>query len=454
MDIKKTAIVTAIFDIGRDKWSNFTMSYHSYLWWMRNLLYLDTNLIIYTEEKFKNDILNYRREVDPSLEKTILIIQPLESIEGYKTFFNPLNDLMSSDEFKKQIQFDVPEMTKPLYNVVMFAKLFYILDAKRKNLFDADLYVWADAGVIRIDQPEKNVKWPDIQKINELDNNKITFFCHHPYVRIGADEDSQRFHALSQTRFIQGGAVFVPKKCVEDVCDLFEQVALSCISKGFVGSDEKIFDFVYLTNPNNYNLIQCGWREYIELFTTKRNLQVVVARYNENIEWTNQLNYKVNIFNKNEDDNHLFDYNLPNVGREPHTFFTYIINNYDNLPEYIAFVQGNPFDHCNNVINEINNFDFKTEFKQLGVLHQLTMEYESINQQVQSYSNQIGFNITYPIYMTPGAQYIISRRLIKKKPIEFYQRILDTLKYEKYPHAALDVEKCLFQIYGVYKSEN
>ena len=26
MDIKKTAIVTAIFDIGRDKWDNFTMN--------------------------------------------------------------------------------------------------------------------------------------------------------------------------------------------------------------------------------------------------------------------------------------------------------------------------------------------------------------------------------------------------------------------------------------------
>ena len=90
MDIKKTAIVTAIFDIGRDKWDNFTMSYHTYLWWMRNLLYLDTNLIIYTEERFKNDIINYRKEVDPNLEKTIIIIQPLESIEGYKTFFEPL----------------------------------------------------------------------------------------------------------------------------------------------------------------------------------------------------------------------------------------------------------------------------------------------------------------------------------------------------------------------------
>lgn len=450
MDIKKTAIVTAIFDIGRDKWDNFTMSYHTYLWWMRNILYLDTDLIIYTEEKFKNDILNYRKEVDPKLEKTIIIIQPLEDIEGYKTFYEPLNNLMSSDEFKKSIQFQVPEMTKPLYNVVMFAKLFYIKDAANKNLFNADLYVWADAGVIRNDKPEKNVKWPDIQKINELDNNKVTFFCHHPYVRV--DASRYKDHALSQMRYIQGGSVFVPRKCVNDICELFKHTALDSIAKGYVGSDEKIFDFVYLTNPENYNLIQCGWREYIDLFTTKKDLEIVVARYNEDIEWTKDLIYKSIVYNKNEQDKDLFERNLPNLGREGHTFFNHIIENYDNLPEYLAFLQGNPFDHCNNVISEINNFDFKTEFKHLGVLHQLTMSDENINNYVQDFAKRIGIQVTYPIYMVPGAQYIISRRMIKKNPIEFYHKILNTLKHEVYPWDGLQVEKTLFQIYNVYKS--
>jgi hypothetical protein len=476
MDIKTTSIVTAIFDIGRDKWDNFTMSYHTYLWWMRNLLYLDTNLIIYTEEKFKNDILNYRKEVDPKLEKTIIVIQPLEDIEGYKTFYEPLNNLMSGDDFKNSVQFDVPEMNKPLYNVVMFAKLFYILDSSRKNFFNSDLYVWADAGVIRNDRPKMNLKWPDIQKINELDNNKVTFFCHHPYVRI--DSDFYKDHALSQMRFIQGGAVFVPKKCVEDICELFKKTALDCISKGFVGSDEKIFDFAYLTNPNNFNLIQCGWREYIDLFMTKKDLQVIVARYNEDVTWVKDIQYKTIIYNKNgssnitteivletnestdsqydypmeeDDEINIFEYDLPNVGREGHTFFYHIVKNYDNLPEYLAFVQGNPFDHCPNFKNIVNDFDFKTEFLPLGVLHELTMEYESINEQVESFGKTIGFNISFPIYMTPGAQYIISRRLIKNRPLEFYEKILESLSHEIYPLSVLTVEKTLFQIYNIYK---
>lgn len=262
MDIKKTAIVTALFDIGRDKWDNFTMSYHTYCWWMRNLLFLDTNIIIYTEEKFKNQILEYRKEVDPNLEKTIIIIQSLEDIDGYKLFHEPLNTLMNSDEFKKKIQFDVPEMNKPLYNVVMYSKLFYILDSYRKNLFDADLYVWADAGVIRDDKPAKGIKWPNIEKINNIDNTKTTFFCHHDYVSI----HNYEHHSFSQMRFIQGGSFFIPKNRVEEISELFKNVALESISKGYSGSDEKIFDFVYLTNPESFNLIKCGWREYFDLF--------------------------------------------------------------------------------------------------------------------------------------------------------------------------------------------
>ncbi|MHC1752694.1 DUF3431 domain-containing protein [Humidesulfovibrio sp.] len=36
---------------------------------------------------------------------------------------------------------------------------------------------------------------------------------------------------------------------------------------------------------------------------------------------------------------------LPNIGREAHTFLTHIINEYTDLPEWTAFLQGDPFAH-------------------------------------------------------------------------------------------------------------
>ena len=34
--MKKPLIITALYNIGRDSWNNFTMSYNTYLAWMEN----------------------------------------------------------------------------------------------------------------------------------------------------------------------------------------------------------------------------------------------------------------------------------------------------------------------------------------------------------------------------------------------------------------------------------
>ena len=73
MDINNPVIVMALYDIGRENWNNFRMSYHTYGWWMRNTLSLDCNIVVYTESKFINDLTNYRKEFDPNLDKTIFI---------------------------------------------------------------------------------------------------------------------------------------------------------------------------------------------------------------------------------------------------------------------------------------------------------------------------------------------------------------------------------------------
>ena len=38
----------------------------------------------------------------------------------------------------------------------------------------------------------------------------------------------------------------------------------SCISMGFIGSDEKIFDLTYIKDPSKFTLIKQDWREYYD----------------------------------------------------------------------------------------------------------------------------------------------------------------------------------------------
>jgi len=84
--------------------------------------------------------------------------------------------------------------------------------------------------------------------------------------------------------------------------------------------------------------------------------EIVVAKYNEDLTWLDSLNDgKVTIYNKGDGD--LSDgVKLPNIGREPQTYFYHIVNNYNNLSEWTFFTQGRPFDHVKNFVEIINNW--------------------------------------------------------------------------------------------------
>ncbi len=260
MDIKPV-IVQSLFDIKRDKWDNFKMSYHTYLHWMRNVLSIDNPIVIYTEEKFFKAIYDNRKVYDPTMENTKIIVQKTEDLTAYKLFYKRLENLMQTQEFTDKAHFDVPEMTKPLYNTIMFNKLYWLRNARDNKFFNGDVYVWKDAGTYREDiLSYAHKKWPDPKKI---DITKPTFFSHHEKISIHNIES----HALSQMRFIHGTCFFVPNDTLDSLIDEMEITIDNSLKNKYIGSDEKMFDITYLRSPDNYKLIKSNWREYFPLFS-------------------------------------------------------------------------------------------------------------------------------------------------------------------------------------------
>lgn len=182
------------------------------------------------------------------------------------------------------------------------------------------------------------------------------------------------------------------------------------------------------------------------------SIKVIVARYNEDLSWVKDINHEVIVFNKNSNDASNFEFNLPNFGREGHTFINYIVDNYDDLPDFLVFLQGNPFDHCPNVIDIINNFDYNSKFLPLGNTYTYyeNPTYDSIDEQMKKFAKEMGFDLIFPVTMVPGAQYLINKDVILRNPKELYERIRSSLDHELYPQAVLDLEKTLFQVYGIY----
>jgi hypothetical protein len=93
---------------------------------------------------------------------------------------------------------------------------------------------------------------------------------------------------------------------------------------------------------------------------------LILARYNENIEWCLNLNFidQIIIINKGmplENNKNIIVNNLPNFGRESNSYLNYIIKNYNEIEKnniYI-FSQANPFDNSLNFVQKILNI---TEF--------------------------------------------------------------------------------------------
>lgn len=74
------------------------------------------------------------------------------------------------------------------------------------------------------------------------------------------------------------------------------------------------------------------------------NVKVIIARYKEDVSWVGDLGYDYVVYDKGGDYGSSAR-NLPNIGREAHTYFTHIVREYDRLADMNIFLQGDPFDH-------------------------------------------------------------------------------------------------------------
>jgi len=178
--------------------------------------------------------------------------------------------------------------------------------------------------------------------------------------------------------------------------------------------------------------------------------RIVIARYNEDIEWSKQFQ-NVIVYNKG---NKLNDgYNeipLDNVGREGHTYYKHIYDNYDNLADYTIFLQGRPFDHSPNIIADINKY---TNNKDLDI------DFEFLSQHVLEcnlsgckwHSNLPLINIYEKLFnerktdmsflFGAGAQFIVSKKSILKRPKEFYLKIVEMLQKNINPTEGYVIER-------------
>jgi hypothetical protein len=149
---------------------------------------------------------------------------------------------------------------------------------------------------------------------------------------------------------------------------------------------------------------------------------LVVARYNENVDWINEPHFIV------QKDEH-----LPNQGRETSSYFWYIIENYDNLPDVCKFRQGNVHEH------KINNFT--TTSDHTGLPHDFK------NLPIKEIAETLSLEIPDTLFFTAGAQFDVTREQILARPKAWYEKAYTvSMEIEKSPWAFERLWKYIFSL--------
>ena len=157
------------------------------------------------------------------------------------------------------------------------------------------------------------------------------------------------------------------------------------------------------------------------------NFTVVVAKYKEDVSWSKCFEGNLKIYNKGPDGD------ITNVGREGETFLRYIIEHYDNLPEVVVFLQGDPFGHMppdvnkNTICDKIKSKRFDNPNWKIEPCFGIWLQ-EQIFQNIgllcyEYYKYFFGKEYDGTINYIAGCQYYIRRNAILQNPKELYEKL-------------------------------
>jgi hypothetical protein len=159
-------------------------------------------------------------------------------------------------------------------------------------------------------------------------------------------------------------------KCVFDRADFTQYL-------GCPNVNNVVFLYTTKNKYTKWNIVEqdAEYNKYsINYIGEKFNINeinIVVSRYNENIDWVIAYNDIITVYNKGPNLNLNLNikniFNIDNIGREGHTYLYHIINNYNNLSLKTIFTQANPFVHNDTFLFGIDNYEKTLDVQPLGL---------------------------------------------------------------------------------------
>ena len=179
---------------------------------------------------------------------------------------------------------------------------------------------------------------------------------------------------------------------------------------------------------------------------------LVVARYNEDISWTDCIE-RAFIYNKGDETATKHEQVLlQNTGRESDTYLRHILQHYDHTSQFLLFTQGWPFDHCVKLDISKPATDFCIVGRRLNENFATPGNHPDLGPLLVKFWNEL-FDEPVPSTITfgCGAMFKVSAVRIRSRSKAFYEKVLELHKQS--PAAPYALERLWPVIFGEAKSK-
>jgi hypothetical protein len=147
-------------------------NHEKYIEWMNNFISIvnNFNLVIYSDT---NSCKYIKTNNNPNIK---IIIKPIESFYNYKYKYFWIENHKKNYRLNQNTCWEL--------NMLWSEKISFVKQTVENKYFDTDFYGWCDIGYFRNRNGEYNdtnisnlLQWPDINKITNIDKNKVIYGC-------------------------------------------------------------------------------------------------------------------------------------------------------------------------------------------------------------------------------------------------------------------------------------
>ena len=441
LEVFDTTIVTALYDIKRDSCAGFNRNLQQYKEWMKSMLSFNSPMVVYVDEADKPFVEEYRRT---KMNITKIITSKFEDLYTNVKLGEKIRQVMLSKEFLiDQTVPTHPQISQPDYNILMHEKIQFVKRSIELNPFATDYFMWLDAGVFHMANRQDLIgqTFPTSKKYL---NDKIHFIAVEPPTE--SDLNLEKFFKGHNVRII-GTSWLGHKDAILKFEERYSDLLSETLENNLIDQDQSYLTVTALRNPNLCSIHQGNWPDAINMWNIPVKKELVVALWDKDYSWVNDVNsdVKVTKYNKNKetltDDHILIE---PNVGRDVHTFFWHIVNRYNDLADYTFFAQDQINDHVHNypeIINGSYNEISKYAVQQAGecwyfnsqVPYIATCDRDGAPWHPGLPLPQIWkelFNEEMPIdqiSFTAAGHFCVTKEQVHLQPIEYYENVLRIL---------------------------